>query len=340
MDFIIDFFKIVFILGFLIFIHEGGHFLAARFFKVKVEEFSIGFGPKIWEKKGKETKYMLCAIPFGGFLKMYGEGGSEKGEGSFNSKTPWQRFVIVAAGATVNVVFGLLAYFILSVSTGMNMSANVSAIVPEATETLASKIEVGDRIVEVNGRDIRIKNDLTRAMEDVKGENVKVVVERDGEEIAFDITPVRIEDAYIIGVQVALTEEMGLKDRMYYAFWESCAFIGDMFHNIERLLTGKLGIDKLAGPIGISNAIAESSGMYDFIYLLAFISISLGLTNFLPIPALDGGRMVLILIEGITRKPINEKVEESIQSAGFLLLIALALFVSVNDLIRLIKTLI
>ena len=152
-------------------------------------------------------------------------------------------------------------------------------------------------------------------MEDVKGENVKVVVERDGEEITFDITPVRIEDAYIIGVQVALTEEMGLKDRMYYAFWESCAFIGDMFHNIERLLTGKLGIDKLAGPIGISNAIAESSGMYDFIYLLAFISISLGLTNFLPIPALDGGRMVLIVIEGITRKPINEKVEEF--SIGF-----------------------
>ena len=113
-----------------------------------------------------------------------------------------------------------------------------------------------------------------------------------------------------------------------------------MFHNIKLLITGKLGIDKLAGPIGISNVIAESSGVYDFVYLLAFISISLGLTNFLPIPALDGGRMVLLVVEGIRRKPLDEKVEDAIQSFGFLLLIALAIFVSANDLIRLVKTLI
>ena len=126
----------------------------------------------------------------------------------------------------------------------------------------------------------------------------------------------------------------------YYAYWTTLEFSGSLLDNVKQLFTGKLGIDKLAGPIGISNVIAESNSWYDFTYLLAFISVSLGLTNFLPIPALDGGKMVLLAVEGIRRKPIDEKVEESIQSIGFLLLIGLAIFVSINDLIRLVKTLI
>lgn len=341
MDFIIDFIKIVFILGFLIFIHEGGHFIAARLCKVKVEEFAIGFGPKLWEKKGKETKYILAAIPFGGFLKMYGEEGKDSGEGAFNSKTVLQRFFIVAAGATVNVIFGLLLYFILSFSTGYNMSTNVSVILPEADVSLSSNVEVGDKIIQVGERKIRIKNDLSKALEDCNGEYIDVVVDRDGEIKTFSIKPVQyMDENYILGVQVAMAEDGTLQERLYYSFWETIAFIGDMFYNIKQLFTGKLGIDKLAGPIGISNVIAESNSWYDFTYLLAFISVSLGLTNFLPIPALDGGKMVLLAVEGIRRKPIDEKVEESIQSIGFLLLIGLAIFVSINDLIRLVKTLI
>lgn len=341
MDFIIDFIKIVFILGFLIFIHEGGHFIAARLCKVKVEEFAIGFGPKLWEKKGKETKYILAAIPFGGFLKMYGEEGKDSGEGAFNSKTVLQRFFIVAAGATVNVIFGLLLYFILSFSTGYNMSTNVSVILPEADVSLSSNVEVGDKIIQVGERKIRIKNDLSKALEDCNGEYIDVVVDRDGEIKTFSIKPVQyMDENYILGVQVAMAEDGTLQERLYYSFWETIAFIGDMFYNIKQLFTGKLGIDKLAGPIGISNVIAESNSLYDFTYLLAFISVSLGLTNFLPIPALDGGKMVLLAVEGIRRKPIDEKVEESIQSIGFLLLIGLAIFVSINDLIRLVKTLI
>ena len=341
MDFVIDFIKIVFILGFLIFIHEGGHFIAARLCKVKVEEFAIGFGPKLWEKKGKETKYILAAIPFGGFLKMYGEEGKDSGEGAFNSKTVLQRFFIVAAGATVNVIFGLLLYFILSFSTGYNMSTNVSVILPEADVSLSSNVEVGDKIIQVGERKIRIKNDLTKALEDCNGEYIDVVVDRDGEIKTFSIKPVQyMDENYILGVQVAMAEDGTLQERLYYSFWETIAFIGDMFYNIKQLFTGKLVIDKLAGPIGISNVIAESNSWYDFTYLLAFISVSLGLTNFLPIPALDGGKMVLLAVEGIRRKPIDEKVEESIQSIGFLLLIGLAIFVSINDLIRLVKTLI
>lgn len=341
MDFVIDFIKIVFILGFLIFIHEGGHFIAARLCKVKVEEFAIGFGPKLWEKKGKETKYILAAIPFGGFLRMYGEEGKEAGEGAFNSKTVLQRFFIVAAGATVNVLFGLLLYFSMSAISGFNMSTNISAILPEADVSVSSTLQVGDKITQVGEKKIRIKNDLTKGLEGFDGGEIDVTIDRDGEEHTFTVTPVQyMDENYILGVQVALAEDGTIQERLYYSFWETLAFIGDMFHNIKQLLVGELGIDKLAGPIGISNIIAESNSWYDFLYLLAFISVSLGITNFLPIPALDGGRMVLLVVEGIRRKPIDEKIEDAIQSFGFLLLIALAIFVSFNDLIRLVKTLI
>lgn len=340
MELLFGIIKTAIILGVLIFIHEGGHFLAARLFKVKVEDFSIGFGPKLWEKQGKETKYIISAIPFGGFLKMYGEEGKELGDDAFNSKPVWQRFIIVAAGATVNVLFGLILYFMLASITGTNMSTNVSAILPESTTFLESKIEVGDKILQVNDYKIRIKNDLGRAMESVKGEEVKIVLERNDEIKTVYIEPTPFGESYIIGIQVALAKDSPFSDRMYYSFWETIGFIGDMFHNMGLLFSGDLGIDKLAGPIGISSAVADSSGLYDFIYLFAFISVSLGITNFLPIPALDGGKLILLIIEGIRRKPISENVENAIQSAGFLLLIGLALLVSCNDLIRLLKELI
>ena len=217
----------------------------------------------------------------------------------------------------------------------------ISAILPEADVSVSSTLQVGDKITQVGEKKIRIKNDLTKGLEGFDGGEIDVTIDRDGEEHTFTVTPVQyMDENYILGVQVALAEDGTIQERLYYSFWETLAFIGDMFHNIKQLLVGELGIDKLAGPIGISNIIAESNSWYDFLYLLAFISVSLGITNFLPIPALDGGKMILLVVEGIRGKPLSEKVEEKIQSFGFLLLIGLAIFVSINDLIRLLKTLI
>jgi len=238
--FLINAFKIIFLLGFLILIHEGGHFVFAKLFKVKVKEFSIGFGPKIWDKQGKETKYTLRLIPLGGYVNMLGEEIRSEEEGSFNKASIPKRMMILVAGGLVNIIFGLLLYFILV--------AGVSNI-----------------------------------------------------QIAFEAT----------------------KD-----------FIFILFDSIKQLFTGSVGVDQLMGPVGISDTVAATTGFADFAYMLALISVSLGITNLLPFPPLDGGKVVILLIEAIRRKPLKENIEVAIQMAGFFLLIGLSIYVAYNDVLR------
>ena len=333
MTFLINAFKVVFLLGFLIFIHEGGHFLAARFFKVKVEEFSIGFGPKIFTKKGKETEYSLSLIPFGGYVKMTGENEKIQEKGSFSEAKVLHRIAIVAAGAFVNIVFAIIVFFFLSIFSGYNISTTVNGKLPEAEANL-SQIEIGDKILKINDEKIRLKSDISEALYDSKGEEVNVIVERAGEEIELKIKPTEYsEDLYVLGVQVALAES-NMSERFYYAFWETINFVESMFDSIRMLFTGNIKLEQMTGPIGISEIVVKSSGVYNFIYLLCLISLSLGVTNLLPIPALDGGRIVLLIIEGIRGKALKEEIELGIQSVGFLLLILLSLYVSYKDILR------
>ena len=333
MTFLINVFKVVFLLGFLIFIHEGGHFLAARLFKVKVEAFSIGFGPKIFTKKGKETEYSLSLIPFGGYVKMIGEDERSEEEGSFSKAKVWHRIVIVAAGAIVNIIFAILVFFILSIFSGYNISTTVSGKLPEAKENLAC-IEIGDKILKINDEKIRLKSDIADALADFEGGTVRVLVERNDKEIEFDVEPLEYsEGIYILGVQVSLLDA-SISEKFYYAFWETINFVESMFESLIMLFTGNIKIEQMTGPIGISEIVVKSSGIYDFVYLLCLISLSLGVTNLLPIPALDGGRIFLLIIEGIRGKALKEEIELGIQSVGFLLLILLSLYVSYKDILR------
>ena len=333
MTFLINVFKVVFLLGFLIFIHEGGHFLAARLFKVKVEAFSIGFGPKIFTKKGKETEYSLSLIPFGGYVKMIGEDERSEEEGSFSKAKVWHRIVIVAAGAIVNIIFAILVFFILSIFSGYNISTTVSGKLPEAKENLAC-IEIGDKILKINDEKIRLKSDIADALADFEGGTVRVLVERNDKEIEFDVEPLEYsEGIYILGVQVSLLDA-SISEKFYYAFWETINFVESMFESLIMLFTGNIKIEQMTGPIGISEIVVKSSGVYDFVYLLCLISLSLGVTNLLPIPALDGGRIFLLIIEGIRGKALKEEIELGIQSVGFLLLILLSLYVSYKDILR------
>lgn len=333
MTFLINVFKVVFLLGFLIFIHEGGHFLAARFFKVKVEAFSIGFGPKIFTKKGKETEYSLSLIPFGGYVKMTGENEKSDEEGSFSKAKVLHRIVIVAAGAIVNIVFAIIVFFILSIFSGYNISTTVSGKLPEAEESL-SCIEIGDKILKINDEKIRLKSDIADALAGFEGGSVRVLVERNDKELEFDVEPMEYsEGIYILGVQVALLDAT-VPERFYYAFWETINFVESMFESLIMLFTGNVKIEQMTGPIGISEIVVKSSGVYDFVYLLCLISLSLGVTNLLPIPALDGGRIFLLIIEGIRGKALKEEIELGIQSVGFLLLILLSLYVSYKDILR------
>lgn len=235
--------KIIFILGFLVFIHELGHFLVARLCKVRVNEFAIGFGPIIWEKQGKKTKYALRLIPLGGFVSMEGEDEHSEEADSFTKASIPKRIAIVAAGGFVNIIFAILVYIVLlSFMTG--------------------------------------------------------------------------------------------------SFTTAISYTGDfafsMIESLKILFSGNATIDQLMGPVGISEVVAQTSGLADFIYILAIISMSLGVTNLLPFPPLDGGKIVLLLIEAVRRKPLAENTEIKIQMLGFALLMTLSIVVTFNDITRIV----
>lgn len=241
MTIIISAIKIIFLLGFLIFIHEGGHFLVAKLCKVKVNQFAIGFGPEIFSKTKGETKYAIRLIPLGGFVSMEGEEEESEKEGAFNKASIPKRIAIVAAGAIVNIIFGLLVYFIL--------------------------------ILTIYGS---------------------------------------------LGTALDATADFSVS----------------LVDSVKMLFTGKVGADDLTGPVGISELVSKTSGFREYAYILAIISVSLGVTNLLPIPALDGGKILLLIIEAIRRKPLKDKTAIQLQLIGFSIIIALSIFVTYNDIIR------
>lgn len=225
----------------------------AKLCKVKVNEFAIGFGKVIWQKQGKETKYSLRMIPLGGFCSMEGEEEASDSEGSFSKASVWKRIAIVVAGAAVNIIFGIIVYFVL-VST--------------------------------------------------------------------------------VGLQFADPTKDTFLNRIYYGGQRTGAFIGSIFESIKMLFTGGVKTDQMVGIVGISEVVVQISKLVDYIYLLSVISVSLGVTNLLPIPALDGGKILVLLIEIIRRKPMKVETEAKIQLIGFSILIALSLFVTYNDILR------
>jgi len=252
-SFILNALKIIFLLGFLIFIHEGGHFLVAKLCKVKVNEFAIGFGPTIWTKQGKETKYALRLIPLGGFVSMEGEMEESKVKGSFSEASIPRRMAIVLAGAVVNIVFGILVFFILMSTMGLRF-------VNEADDTILNRI--------------------------------------------------------------------------YYGWQSTVELLKSMLESIKMLFTAQVKVEQFTGIVGISEIVVEATKIYEYIYYLAVISVSLGITNLLPIPALDGGKMVFLIIEAIRRKPLKVETEAKIQLIGFSILIALSIYITYNDIIR------
>lgn len=237
----INLIKIAFLLGFLIIIHEGGHFIVAKLCKVKVNEFAIGFGPILLQKQGKETKYVLRLIPLGGFVNMEGEEEHSDKEGSFSKASIPKRIAIVLAGGMVNIIFGLLAYFIIIASY----------------------------------------TNIANAVEALK----------------------------LFGVSMLESLKM--------------LFNGTAFKE-----------EQLMGIVGISEIVVETKGIINYIYLIAVISVSLGVTNLLPVPPLDGGKILLLIIEAIRKKPLKENIEIQIQMAGFILMIALTIFVTYKDILR------
>ncbi len=417
-SFLISAIKIIFLLGFLIFIHESGHFLIAKACKIRVKEFAIGFGPTIWKKQGKETKYALRLIPLGGFVNMLGEEERSNEEGSFSTASIPKRIAVVLAGGIVNIIFGLLVYFVLVASSGNYISTTVDSTVTGYSAEQAG-IKQGDQILKINNKRVRLKSQIDEQIQssngnkivatikrnneikkielrpteeskknigiylgatdsnltsEIKGiypggpaevagikegdiivridgteckndpykvvelisisqnEKMNVEIERKGKIIELEVTPI-IQKTYKLGVTFALSDETFISNA-YYGFWDTIDFSVSIIDNIKMLFKGNVGIDQLTGPIGISEAVSKTQGIMEFAYMLALISLSLGVTNLLPFPPLDGGKVLILIIEAIRRKPMKENIEIGIQMAGFCILIGLSIFVTYNDILR------
>ena len=325
--------KIIFLLGFLVGIHEAGHFLVAKLCKVKVNEFAIGFGPTIWQKQGKETKYALRLIPLGGFVSLEGEEALSNEEGAFCNASISKRIAIVSAGAIVNIVFALVAYFILC-TTSVGYTNNIVDKIIDGYSAQTAGIEAGDKILYVNDEKIVTIADVKMALTEADGEKVEITLEKETGEINHIVLEPTLEDgSYYIGVQFKIAEDT-IGNRIYYSAHNTKNFVKEMFNSIKMLFTKENASAELTGPIGISQVVVQTNGLRQFIYILIVVSMSLGVTNLIPFSPLDGGKILLLIIEGVRRKPLKQETEAKIQLIGFAVLITLSVFVTYNDIIR------
>ncbi len=248
-SFLLNAIKIIFLLGFLVLIHEGGHFIVAKLCKVRVNEFAIGFGPTIWKKQGKETKYALRLIPLGGFVSMEGEEERSEKEGSFSKASIPKRIAIVAAGGLVNILFGLIVYFTIVSINGNNVSTTIEAV-QNIENAQVSQIQAGDEIVKVNGKKVRNIQNIYKQINKSKGAEIELTINRNGQTKNILVTLMQDEKTkgYYIGI-ILKQAENNFANNIYYGFWDTVDFSVSIIDNLKLLFTGKVQSNQLMGPV-------------------------------------------------------------------------------------------
>lgn len=265
--FLLNAIKIIFLLGFLVLIHEGGHFIVAKLCKVRVNEFAIGFGPTIWRKQGKETKYALRLIPLGGFVSMEGEEERSEKEGSFSKASIPKRIAIVAAGGIVNILFGLIIYFTIVSINGNNISTTIESVQNTSSAQIAN-IQVGDKIEKVNGKKVRNIQNIYEQINKSNGNNVELTIKRNKEIINVNVEPMKDEEtnSYYIGI-ILKQEENNFINNIYYGFWNTVDFSLSIIDNLRLLFTGNLNTNQLMGPVrNISGSFKNKRNSRIYIY--------------------------------------------------------------------------
>ncbi len=341
----------VLVFGFLIFIHEGGHYLFARLFGVHILEFALGMGPKLVSRSSKKTgiTYSLRALPIGGFLSMAGEDEESDDEDAFCNKPVWQRIIITAAGATVNIIAGIIAMAIL-VGCTQTLQSNVVEAFGTFREdapvtyraTYEQGLEIGDKIIKIGNTKVYVESDLQYEVAFNGAEPVDVTVIRDGKETVLE--NVEFSTAEEQGIKMGVIDFFTAPERktvgsvLKHTLWKCISTVRSVFDSFKGLATGRYGIEAMSGPVGIGTEMVKAAQIdpSTFIYLAILISISLGITNLLPIPALDGGRIFFLLIELIFRKPVSRKVEGYIHFVGIIILFAFMLYITFKDIIKII----
>ncbi|MDR7856233.1 RIP metalloprotease RseP [Tissierella sp.] len=323
----------VFVFLMVILVHEFGHFSVAKMVGIKVNEFSIGMGPKLFQKKKGETEYTLRALPIGGYVKMEGEDENSDDPRSFNKVPVASRIAVVVAGAVMNFLLAIIIFGI--VSYGIGMPTNVIDSTLEDSPAQQIGLMSGDIVVKIDDTNINSWEDISEAISNsTPNQEIDIEVIRDGETKNFSITPTLSEGRYMIGIAPAY--EKSILSAIQGGFEKTLTFLGLMFDFIGMVFKGKIGLDHLSGPIGVINevGVAAKMGIYNLLYILGFISVNLGFFNLLPIPALDGSRIIFLLIELVRGKPIDTNKEGFIHFIGFVLLISLMLIVTYKDIIK------
>lgn len=332
--------------GLLIFIHELGHYLAARLFQVKILEFSIGMGPKLLQKVSKKTgiAYSLRAFPVGGFVSMEGEDADSADDNAFRKKPVWQRIIITAAGAAMNLLVGVLVMGILMAAEPMLPSTTISAFVYDENGVCYSESEglmLGDSIVAVNGVRTHIASEVVYEIMRQGISPLDITVIRDGVRVTiedvdfptFSEMGTRFGD---VDFKVA-PREKNFGSVLTEAFFRSANTVKMIWDSLFDLIRGRYGMEAVSGPVGVTKALGEAAeeGTMNLVYLAVVISMNLGVMNLLPLPALDGGRMVFLFAELIRGRPIRAEVEGYVHFAGLMLLMILMVVVAVKDVLAL-----
>lgn len=366
-------FNFIVVLGILIFVHELGHFLVAKWMGVKVEKFSLGFGPRLFGKQIGETEYLISAFPLGGYVKMFGEGGFNETEmieqesdqttsgstvtepqilsdadksRSFAHKTIPQRMAIVLAGPLFNMIFAWLLLILLYMTGMPILKATVGEVFPDKPAALAGMLK-GDLITAVNGQRVIQWEDFSTRMASVT-DSVTLSISRNGQPLTIELKP-QVGDSKnmfgetikkpIIGVSPAYdfaTERFGLMEAFALGNAKTVEVTKLTVLSLVKLFQGVVPLNSLGGPMMIADMAnkAAQTGGATFFMLLAVVSVNLGILNLLPVPVLDGGHLMFYTIEAIIRRPVPQKIREYAQQAGMLLLMGLMVLAFYNDIIR------
>lgn len=337
---------IVLVFGIIIFIHEFGHFIVAKINKITVNEFAIGMGPSIFSFTRKETKYSLKLLPIGGYCLMLGEDEEIDDENAFGNKPVWIRMLVVLAGPFFNFILAFLCSIILISMAGYDDTELTK--VPTNGAAYEAGIREGDVITKLDNSRIYVYRELLVFMQFHKNdEPIDIEYIRDGKKNTVTITPKQTENGYLIGVSGGVRKEAGFFTNIKYSALEVRYWIKTTFISLKELVTGGVSVKQLSGPVGIAsmmndtmNEANDAGGAIDvFLNIVNFcilISANLGVMNLLPIPALDGGRLLFFIIEAVRRKKIPQDKEAIIHLIGFVLLIGLMAVVMFNDIKNLI----
>ena len=332
----------IFVFGIIVFIQEFGHFITAKASGMRVDEFAIGFGPAIAKKRKGETLYSIRAIPLGGYNKIAGMDPEEPlDDRSFLNKPVWKRFIVIAAGAVFNFLLAIVIFFMIYAVNGIQTPSMEPVVgnMMSNSPAMTAHMTVNDRIVSINGKPVNEWTDISKSLQGTANTLVPIVVNRDGVNQELTVIPEAVgnDGRAVIGINPVMNSmPLNVAEAVVQSLHTTGFVLVSMVDGIWSMITGHTNAE-LAGPIGVAQMAGQvaESGFANLLQFTALLSLNLGVINLLPIPALDGGHLIVLIIEGITRRRLPAKALQYIQMTGIVILLALFVYATTHDISRL-----